>query len=282
MIKILVVLLWPAGLAAIVACGALLARRRGSARGQPAAGTGGSDSGPGRTGPDLARFVLLLVAGSGVVYGIMAALGIIVVHDGPAIDRPIFTWTVAHRVPAWAHLMADLTKIGDTWTTWGASLAAAACLGVAWRRQRWLPVAALVTVIVIDHYVAFALRQTFHRPGPPGSPGGTYPSGGVDRVFLIYGLIAYLLWHEFSQSRRAAVWAGTVVAALGFNEAYSRAYLTLHWFTDTLAGILDGCLLLAVFVIAVRLVSRPGPGPAGAGPARTGAAGARPARASPG
>jgi membrane-associated phospholipid phosphatase len=56
------------------------------------------------------------------------------------------------------------------------------------------------------------------------------------------------------------------VAALGFNEAYSRAYLTLHWFTDTLAGALFGCMLLAVFITAVRWVAWSAPIPAEAKP----------------
>jgi membrane-associated phospholipid phosphatase len=121
-------------------------------------------------------------------------------------------------------------------------------------------------VIIIDHFTTAGLRHTFHRAGPPGSPAGTFPSGGVDRVFLMYGLVAYLLWREFSGSRRAAVWWGTAVAALGFNEAYSRAYLTLHWFTDTLAGALFGCLQLVVFITAVRWVAWSAPVPAGAKP----------------
>jgi membrane-associated phospholipid phosphatase len=78
-------------------------------------------------------------------------------------------------------------------------------------------------------------------------------------VIVFYGLIAYLLWREFSGQRRAAIWAAAAVAALGFNEAYSRVYLTLHWFTDALSGLLYGGLLLAVFVAAVRVVAGPAP-----------------------
>jgi undecaprenyl-diphosphatase len=274
MVKILVVLLWPVGIAVIIGTGALLARRTGAAGvlARPEAGraTETVRAGHGRhlrqIAPDVGRLAVVLLAGGAAVYAIMAALGLIVVRYAPAADEPIFRWTVAHRLPAWAHVVADLTKIGDTWTTWGVCVSAAVCLAVTWREKRWLPAAVLVAVIIIDHFTAVGLRQTFHRAGPPTSPAGTYPSGGVDRVFLMYGLVAYLLWREFSRSRRAAVWWGTAVTALGFNEAYSRAYLTLHWFTDTLAGAVFGCLQLAVFITAVHWVAWSAPVPAEAKP----------------
>ena len=213
---------------------------------------------------DFARFCLAAVVGAVLIYGVMAALGTLVVHAGPAIDKPIFSWTLTHRVSSWAHVMNRLTKIGNTWTTWGACFAAAVCIAVTWRRNRWLPPVAFAVAIVIDHYLTLALRHTFHRIGPPGSPGGTFPSGGVDRCILFYGLIAYLLWREFSGHRRTAIWAGTAVAAIAFNEAYSRWYLSLHWTTDVLSGLLYGSLLLLLVIGAVRLVLGAADRPAGA------------------
>jgi membrane-associated phospholipid phosphatase len=204
-----------------------------------------------------ARLCLVAVVGAAVIYGVMCAVGTIVVHAGPTIDKPIFTWTLTHRVSAWAHVMARLTKIGNVWTTWGACAAAAVCLAVTYRRHRWLAPAVFGAAIVVDHYLKLAIGHTFHRIGPPTSPHGSFPSGGVDRIILFYGLIAYLLWREFSGQRRAAIWAGTAVAALAFNEAYSRGYKTLHWFTDILSGLFYGTLLLALFIVAIRLVAGP-------------------------
>jgi membrane-associated phospholipid phosphatase len=119
-------------------------------------------------------------------------------------------------------------------------------------------------LIVIDHYTTLGLRHVFHRLGPPTSPLGTYPSGGCDRCIVFYGLIAYLLWHAFSGRRTTAIWAAAVVAALGFNEAYSRVYLSLHWLTDALSGLIYGVLLLIAFIMAVRVAGgRPVPQRAG-------------------
>jgi membrane-associated phospholipid phosphatase len=204
--------------------------------------------------------LLILVVGAVAVYALTSVLGVLVVHTGPSIDKPIYTWMIHHRVHSWQSAMDRLTKVGNTWTSWGAAVAAAVCLAAFYRSHKWLPPVALGAAIFIDHYLTLAVRHTFHRIGPPDSPLGTFPSGGCERIFVFYGLIAYLIWREVSGSRRAAVWSAGVVAALGFSEAYSRGYLTLHWFTDIISGIIYGCLILAVFIVTIRVV---------VGPART-------------
>jgi membrane-associated phospholipid phosphatase len=268
MSKYLVVLIWPACLAAIFGAGFLLARGNQGAA-QPSARRASSESGRHHTasrgagavlidaGLGSAQVAIFAAAGTVLVVGLMCLLGLLVVHHGLAIDRPVFTFMQGHRVHVMKSLMTRLTKIGDTWTTWGAAGAAAVCLAVTWKDKRWLPPAALAALIVVDHFATLALRHVFHRVGPPTSPLGTYPSGGCDRCIVFYGLIAYLLWREFSGRRATAIWAACVVAALGFNEAYSRVYLSLHWLTDTLSGLLYGALLLMAFIAAIRVVAGP-------------------------
>jgi membrane-associated phospholipid phosphatase len=269
-LRYLVALVWPLGLAIFTGAAYLLITRDAAARSTPPApassraGRSHKASGlaAGLTDAvwDSARFGAVAAAGTLVVFGVMCALGLIVVHHGLAIDKPIFGWMTKHQVHVMAALMKRLTKLGNTWTTWGAALAASACLAVTWRQRKWLPPVVLLTTIVVDHFTTLALRHVFHRLGPPTSPLGTYPSGGCDRVILFYGLIAYLLWREFSGQRRTAIAIAAAVAALGFNEAYSRVYLSLHWFTDALSGLLYGTLLLAIFIIAVHFVAgRPNP-----------------------
>jgi membrane-associated phospholipid phosphatase len=264
--RYLVALIWPAGIALIAAITYLIARRSQSPAPTKTPAAGRPYSGPSHKAPgsgqgladatwESVRLIAVAAAGAIVTFGVMCALGLLVVHHGLTIDRPIFHFMVKHQVHLLAALMKRLTKIGDTWTTWGAALAAATCLAVTWRNKRWLPPVALVTAIIGDHFTTQALRHVFHRIGPPTSPLGTYPSGGCDRVILFYGLIGYLLWREFSGQRRTAVVIAGVVAALGFSEAYSRVYLSLHWFTDSVSGLFYGCLLLAGFIFAVHLVA---------------------------
>jgi hypothetical protein len=207
--------------------------------------------------PDLVGIGVVTGAGGALAYKVMELLGPAVITHGPVIDEPIYHWTVDHQVKWWADLMERLTKIGNSQATWGAAGAAAATLAVAWPRRKWVPPAALVTAFAVEKAATLAIRRRFGRPGPPSSPLGTYPSGGVDRVVYLHGLIAYLLWREFSGSPQGKAWAIGAVAALSFNEAYSREYLSKHWFTDILCGLLYGTILLVPSIAAVRLFAGP-------------------------
>ncbi len=263
MFKALVVLLWPAGIIAILAVTALLVRRRGQ---EPVPATrerhetsGNSVAVELRTArSSVIGMLLILVVGTVAVYAVTCLLGMLVVHAGPTIDKPIYNWMIHHQVHFWKAVMERLTKVGNTWTTWGAGGAAAVCLAAFYRKDKWLPPVALGAAIVIDHFLTLALRHTFHRLGPPDSPLGTFPSGGCDRILVFYGLIAYLVWREVSGRKSTAIWSAGVVAAVGFSEAYSRLYLTLHWFTDAVSGLIYGALILAVFIATIRLVIGPG------------------------
>jgi membrane-associated phospholipid phosphatase len=262
MINALVVLLWPAGLVAIPVATALLARRAGHPTTAANAPMNGHRDGEPLVGPRSARssivgLLLILAAGSIVVYALVALLGMLVVHAGPSIDKPIYTWMIHHRVHFWTSAMDRVTKVGDPWITWAAAAAAGVCLAAFYRRNKWLPPVTLGAAIVIDHYATLALRYTFHRLGPPDSPLGTFPAGGCARIIVLYGLIAYLIWRETSGTRRMAIWSAGAIAWLTFSEAYSRAYLTLHWSTDIISGILYGALILAVFIATIRLVDGP-------------------------
>ena len=268
MTKILAVLVYPVVIAVLIFVGAVLARRAPRQapgvtpparvpRGQHVAAAGTRGQALGEAGADAGRYLLVFIGGTVVVCFVTALLGLLVVHNGPAIDQPFFNWTITHRVHIWAGVMKRATKVGNTWTTWGAAGAAAVCLAVTWRSRRWLPPLALGSLIVFNKYAVVGIHHFIHRVGPPTSPLGTFPSGGVSRVVVFYGLIAYLLWREFSGSRRAAIWSATAVVALAFSECYSRAYLALHWLTDALSGLVFGSLLLAVCIAAVRFVAGP-------------------------
>jgi membrane-associated phospholipid phosphatase len=260
MFKALVVLVWPVGIGAIGLLTALAVKRWARDRSPataPLNGHGETQAALRAARSSIVGMLLILAVGALAVYAATCLLGLLVVHAGPSIDKPVYTWMIHHRVHVWQAVMNRLTKTGNTWTTWGAAAAAAACLAAFYRREKWLPPVVLGAAVVIDHFLTLALRHTFHRLGPPDSPLGTFPSGGCDRVIVFYGLIAYLIWREVSGRHSTAIWLAGVVAALGFSEAYSRVYLTLHWFTDAVSGLIYGGLILAVFVVTIRLVDGP-------------------------
>jgi len=282
--RYLLVALWPAGLAAIGAATILAARRVPAAqtdnaeafpdsplvRGSGTGPTGSADAVSGadidETGtgssaagwaPDLLRLGVISTAGGFAAYAVMKIAAPAVLNHGPAIDEPIHRWTNDNQVRLWAAVLERLNKVGNTWTTWGAAGTAAACLGVTWPRQKWLPPAALGAAVLVDHYATLALRHSIGRLGPPNSPLGTYPAGGPDRVVLFYGLIAHMLWREFSGSQRGKIWAIGSVTALAFHQSYCREYLSKHWTSDIISGLFYGGVLLAPLVFAIRLIAGP-------------------------
>jgi membrane-associated phospholipid phosphatase len=218
--------------------------------------------------PDLVKLGAISVAGGIMSYRLMELIGRPVIEHGPKIDYPIERWTRSHQVAFWATIVERLNKIGNTWTIWGGAGTAAACLATSWRRQKWLPPSVLAAAVLVDKYATLALRRRFRRAGPPGSPGGTYPAGGPDRIVLFSGLIANLLWREFSGSQRGKALALGLVGGLAFNQAYCREYLSKHWFTDIICGLLYGVVLYAPFAFAIRLIAGP-PTPAPAGDTTT-------------
>lgn len=269
MAKILLFLIWPVGMAVILTVAVLLARRARAAPAGPRLGRlpwlgyrpafDGADVSPGIRGAirQALLFLGIIVVGTAVIFGIMALLGQLVLHGGPSIDKPMNHWVAVHRIHAWKSVMNSATKTGDSWSTRMAVAAAAVCLAVTWRRYKWLPAFAFIVLTLLQRYLTHAIHLVAHRVGPPGFPHGTFPSGGSERSVVFFGLIAYFLWREFSGRRVTAIWAGAAVAALAFDEGYSRFYLGMHWTTDVLSGWFYGILLLALFVLATRLIMGP-------------------------
>src|ERR1700727_889653 len=144
MLKDLIVLVWPVGIAGILAITALFARRvsgrpalaGASANGAPTNGHHLTTVSVGQrsTRSSIIGMLLILAVGAVAVYGLTCLLGLFVVHVGPNIDKPIYNWMIHHRVHFWKSAMDRATKIGDTWTTWGAAVAAAVCLTAFYRK----------------------------------------------------------------------------------------------------------------------------------------------------
>ncbi len=267
MAKILIFLIWPAGLIIIFGVAWLLATRAAAAGPRlgrlpwlgyrPALDDADGISRVQSALQNAAVFLGVIIVGAAVIFGIMALLGQLVLHGGPPIDKPLYHWTLAHRIHSWKGLMSSLTKTGNAWSTRMAVVSAAVCLAVTWRRFKWLPALAFLALSLLQRYLTHGIHVVAHRVGPPGFLHGTFPSGGSERTVVFFGLIAYFLWREFSGRRVTAIWAGAAVAALGFNEGYSRLYLGMHWTTDVLSGWFYGILLLALFILATRVIMGP-------------------------
>jgi membrane-associated phospholipid phosphatase len=96
--------------------------------------------------------------------------------------------------------------------------------------------------------------------GHPPTGLGSYPSGGIARIVMVFGTLALFAALTWRMSRRAHVALGTFVFLLAFYEGYSRLYVQKHWVTDIIAGILFGPALFLGFAVAVCVLAGRYPG----------------------
>ena len=196
----------------------------------------------------------------------MAAVGILVIHAGPAMDKPVFSWTLMHRMSGWARcdhrLYEDRQHVDD--------------LGRVLRRGR-LPSGHLAPESLAP--AGRIRRGDRHGPLPdPRAPAHLPPhrTAGKPRRYLP-------VWRRRSLASCSTGSLPTCCGASSAGVAGRRSGRArpspcspstrptaggtwgLHWTTDILSGLLYGSLLLLVVIVSVRLVlaapepGRPGP-----------------------
>ena len=199
-----------------------------------------------------------LVAGAAVTAVVGLGMGFLAKAVENPVDHPIFRWVRPRADPAskFSDLNEKLTMMGNNPITQLVALLAAVVLAFAFGRRRWpVPVVALVVAVVLEKYLQKFLGRVVDRGHPPTTL-GTYPSGGVGRILAIYGTVVVLvivLQPTLRREWRAGLWTGVVTAAV--IEAYSRVYLSKHWFTDAAFGLVFGGLLLLTMATAVAALT---------------------------
>src|ERR1035438_2939404 len=119
MLKALVVLLWPVGIAVILAVTALATKR--AARRPVAVSANGhhASEAPGARAvrSPIVGMLLILIGGAVAVYALPCLLGVLIVHQGPHIDKPIYDWMSQHRVHSWKSVMDRLVDRSEEHTS---------------------------------------------------------------------------------------------------------------------------------------------------------------------
>ena len=233
--------------------GGVLAHKRGWAvAGGPEAWAAAARA---RFGGRSGATVMVLLIGYVVTFLVALGFGKLAKALQPSVDWPVFHWVYSRVNPnghgAFTTLNAKLTNYGLGSNDQLIVLAAAIILAFAYRRRWWLPVGALLIAFFGERYVQRALKHFVNRGHPPTTH-GTYPSGGVGRIFAIYAMVVVLvivISPRLSRAWKAGLWTGVVTA--GVVEAYTRVYLSKHWFTDAAFGIIFGALLLLTNATAV-------------------------------
>lgn len=169
----------------------------------------------------------------------------------------ILSWMVNHR-------QADITIVAKIVTTIANPLIFAAIIGViviiwaVFKREIWRPVL-LAGGVAVAGLVSMGLKAVIMDVRPPKADmipmfetDFSFPSGHTIGIAVFLFVIGYLIY-----SRHYGVWrfwTWIIVALLGTSIiSLSRLYLGYHWFTDVVASLGLGLVILAI-VIAIDLI----------------------------
>ncbi len=126
-----------------------------------------------------------------------------------------------------------------------------------WRRDERPELWAILTAYGAGEALLFGLKAFFHRTRPTlqlaTAHGYSFPSGHSFTAFVVYGLLAYLLWKR-SIPRAWQVAGSVVLGALILLVGFSRIYLGVHFFTDVVGGFLLGLGWLVASITLIRLL----------------------------
>lgn len=121
----------------------------------------------------------------------------------------------------------------------------------------------------------FALKEAFQRPRPELAMtfltrlSWSFPSGHSMGSLLAFGMLAYVISVEFTESREVRRWVIAACAWMVLAVGLSRMYLGVHYLSDVLAGFCFGGLWLTVCITGLEVARRlrkraPDPVPRGA------------------
>lgn len=200
----------------------------------------------------LSIFVVALI-----VFGVIAGQ---VVRGMPItlLDAHIAYWLHKQATPSLTAAMLVFTNLhGVSAMSWWAIVFG---LYLAYRKARcWLMVASIA--IAGGMVLNVALKHAFQRARPsfeePLLTLSTYsfPSGHTAGSTIFYGVLAaYLCSRTTSNTGRLFIVSTTV--ALILIVGLSRMYLGVHYFTDVIAAIAEGCAWLALVLTVVSRLRR--------------------------
>jgi membrane protein DedA with SNARE-associated domain len=162
-----------------------------------------------------------------------------------------------YRNPLGDKIMILITAMGDSVVVLAGFLALLAALLYyrAWRTALLVLALALTTSLFVP-----LLKWTLHKPRPidlySGAEAFSFPSGHAAFSSVLCGLVAVVASYRMARNRRAVIWA--IALTLSVLIGFSRIYLSAHWPSDVIAGLLFGWAMVTIFGVLEEIDREPG------------------------
>jgi len=117
-------------------------------------------------------------------------------------------------------------------------------------RRRWAALATWAVALIGCALLDYVLKEHFKRIRPPTlrwMPGWTFPSGHTMAAIVAYGMLAYLTRCRVRGRKKRVAWLAAP-AVLAMVTGVALLVPGHHYFTDVVAGYLDGVLWLLMCI----------------------------------
>ena len=199
------------------------------------------------------ELLLLLVLFFTALLGFIIIARRIFFENKVEFDFKVLGWISGQVTDSATSLMKFLSFMGDHRFLIPANIALIIYF-LFIKKHRWysikIPMVAISSVLIMS-----TLKLIFQRPRPlipllEAARGMSFPSGHAMTSVTFYGLLIYLVFHNFSNRIfrwSAAIFLTTLILGIGF----SRIYLRVHYASDVIAGFCVGLiwLLLSLWLL---------------------------------
>jgi undecaprenyl-diphosphatase len=169
-----------------------------------------------------------------------------------SFDTHILTWLAAHRVPYVTAFIMFLTQHAWVVAVLGVSGCVVAILHI---RRHHAALVGFIGALGLVNVIVMLLKAGIDRPRPLAyelySPyGESFPSGHTADAVVLFGFVAFLIFHLAPKQWKVP---GVILAwAAALFVAYTRLYLGVHYLSDVVAGASIGFICLSGGVILAR------------------------------
>ena len=144
--------------------------------------------------------------------------------------------------------MVLVTAMGDSISLIAASTA---LIGVLLFQRAWRSALSAIGVIATTGIFVPVIKFILHKPRPieiySGAEAFSFPSGHTTMTAVVFGIFAVLVSRGMAARGKVAVFS--LMAMWVSLVGASRIYLSAHWPSDVIGGMLFGTVLTAIFAL---------------------------------